>query len=228
MGAAFDRLGAKTNDVRIEAVLRASRLSSPRVGRSPRASRPASERPRVTDSRSVRQGTGPCICLGLQVLCDSSEESPGVDGLGVLNGVCQRLPDEARVPHLGWNTVTPEPGCRILATMDGSFANSFALRQAPPGWNAAWTTHGVPFIAAVERGPNMRASSIPSCPRSGFLTSRARLTSRQAPVRPHDRAPVRWLCASVPCLDVQDGRVVKAFTFANCATRVIPPSSGAL
>jgi len=48
------------------------------------------------------------ICLGLQALFDSSEESPGVPGLGIFGGIVKRfdLPPELKVPQIGWNCVT--------------------------------------------------------------------------------------------------------------------------
>src|SRR2546427_12770492 len=46
------------------------------------------------------------VCLGMQMLCEASEEAPGVAGLGVIPGICRRLPEDVRVPHLGWNAVT--------------------------------------------------------------------------------------------------------------------------
>jgi len=54
------------------------------------------------------------ICLGMQMLCEASEEAPGVAGLGVVAGTCRRLPPHVRIPHLGWNSVTPEPEARLL------------------------------------------------------------------------------------------------------------------
>lgn len=47
------------------------------------------------------------ICLGLQLLFDSSEESPGVEGLHLLDGVVKRIPDGEgiKVPHIGWNSL---------------------------------------------------------------------------------------------------------------------------
>lgn len=53
------------------------------------------------------------ICLGLQLLFDSSEESPGVKGLGVLPGKIVKIPDDQglKVPHIGWNSLKyPKPG----------------------------------------------------------------------------------------------------------------------
>ncbi len=92
------------------------------------------------------------ICLGLQLLAETSAESPGVRGLGVLPGAVRRLPDTVRVPQLGWNRITPSTGCRLLAAGHVYFANSYALAAAPPGWAAAVADHGGTFVAAVERG----------------------------------------------------------------------------
>jgi glutamine amidotransferase len=48
------------------------------------------------------------ICLGYQILFDSSEEDPGVEGLGAFKGEVVRFPDsELKVPHMGWNEITP-------------------------------------------------------------------------------------------------------------------------
>jgi len=46
------------------------------------------------------------ICLGLQLLFESSEESPGVEGLGLIKGRVVRIPDRGmKIPHMGWNTL---------------------------------------------------------------------------------------------------------------------------
>jgi len=93
-----------------------------------------------------------CICLGLQVLCEASDETPGVRGLGVISTTIGRFPDDVRVPQLGWNEVTPDAGCRLLTRGFAYYANSYRLAEPPAGWHVARTTHGSPFIAALERG----------------------------------------------------------------------------
>jgi len=45
------------------------------------------------------------VCLGLQLLFEESEESPGVQGLGIVPGRVTRLPDRVKVPHMGWNQI---------------------------------------------------------------------------------------------------------------------------
>jgi imidazole glycerol phosphate synthase glutamine amidotransferase subunit len=92
------------------------------------------------------------ICLGLQLLCEASEESPGVRGLGVVPCAIGRFGGAVRVPQMGWNRVEPDPACRLLEPGWAYFANSYRLAEAPPGWGAAWTDHGGPFVSAFERG----------------------------------------------------------------------------
>jgi len=91
------------------------------------------------------------ICLGLQLLCARSAESPGVAGLGLVRAPVLRL-GGARVPHLGWNRLEAPPGARVLTSGLVYYANSYALRRAPRGFLAAWTEHGQPFVGALERG----------------------------------------------------------------------------
>jgi imidazole glycerol phosphate synthase glutamine amidotransferase subunit len=93
-----------------------------------------------------------CVCLGLQLLARSSEESPGVNGLGVLPLDAGRFTGPVRVPQLGWNRIEPEPGCRFLQAGHVYFANSYRLTEKPAGWNVAWSEYGGRFVAAVERG----------------------------------------------------------------------------
>ncbi|HET7632523.1 MAG TPA: imidazole glycerol phosphate synthase subunit HisH [Gemmatimonadaceae bacterium] len=95
------------------------------------------------------------VCLGLQVLATDSEESPGVAGLGVLRARVCRFPDTVPVPQLGWNLVEPVPGSALVQPGYAYFANAYHLGGAADGWVAAWATHGVRFVAALERGPQL-------------------------------------------------------------------------
>ncbi|MEO1717854.1 MAG: imidazole glycerol phosphate synthase subunit HisH [Planctomycetota bacterium] len=91
------------------------------------------------------------ICLGLQLLCRSSEESPGFSGLGVIDSDVRRLSGELRVPQFGWNTV--ERGDTSIRT-DGYayYANSYCVAEPPHGWRCATTPYGASIVAAIERG----------------------------------------------------------------------------
>lgn len=96
------------------------------------------------------------ICLGLQLLAEQSEESPGARGLSLLPGKVTRLRAEGvRVPHIGWNHVEPGPDCRLLQAGAAYFAHSFRLERAPAGFAAATAQHGDRFVAALERGPQL-------------------------------------------------------------------------
>jgi glutamine amidotransferase len=148
-------LGA--TDVRVEADPRAavSRdvLVLPGVGAfGPAAAAIAPARDRIIEA--IRNGL-PClgICLGMQLLCDGSDEGPGM-GLGVLAGRVTRL-DAKRVPHIGWNSLE-QAGDPLFAESGFSmayFANGYACRVADETEVIAWTTHESDrFPAAVRRG----------------------------------------------------------------------------
>lgn len=92
------------------------------------------------------------ICVGMQLLARSSEESEGADGLGQVEGRVARFPDTVRVPQLGWNEVVADPGCRFVSDGWAYFANSYRMEALPDGWFGAISDHGGPFVAAMERG----------------------------------------------------------------------------
>ncbi len=92
------------------------------------------------------------ICLGMQLLCESSDESPDAVGLGILPLRVGRFSSDVRVPQLGWNRVTADADCELLRSGYAYFANSYRLTDAPAGWRTAWSDHGGRFVAALERG----------------------------------------------------------------------------
>ena len=99
------------------------------------------------------------ICLGLQLLFDESEESPGVPGLGLIPGAVRRLRTDRKVPHIGWSEVGWRPGT-VLAPDDGGpadrtyyFVHSYACEPVDDGDVRGTATHGVGFVAAAGRGP---------------------------------------------------------------------------
>ncbi len=156
------------------------------------------------------------ICLGMQMLCDASDETPGVTGLGIVAGTCRRLPPDVRIPHLGWNQVSIEPGPRFVSDGVAAFANSYALRERPDGWTAAWTTHGVPFVAALERGRVLACQFHPELSGGyGAALLERWLTGRPAPAAAAATGASRLLPRLIPCLDVQEGRVVKGIRFQD-------------
>src|SRR5947209_5269187 len=59
------------------------------------------------------------ICLGMQALFESSEEAPDVRGLGIYAGSVRRFPQDARVPHMGWNELEVRPEAKLMRNLDG-------------------------------------------------------------------------------------------------------------
>jgi len=115
------------------------------------------------DAHSLRQplieavGRGAAflgICLGLQALYESSEEAPALRGLGLIAGRVTRLPENVKLPHMGWNTLKTVRKTRLLDSVPADayfyFAHSFA---APAGGeeSAAISEHGREFVAVLEK-----------------------------------------------------------------------------
>jgi imidazole glycerol phosphate synthase glutamine amidotransferase subunit len=95
------------------------------------------------------------ICLGLQALYESSEEAPTLPGLGLLPGRVTRLPEDVKLPHMGWNTLKNVRTTRLLDSVPSGayfyFAHSFAAPAAGQE-SAAVSEHGREFIAVLEKG----------------------------------------------------------------------------
>lgn len=96
------------------------------------------------------------ICLGLQWLFEGSTEAPGVAGLGVFAGVCERLGGSLalKVPHVGWNSLSfPRPSRLMAGLAEGTqvyFTHSYAAPLVDDA--VAACEYGAAFSAAVERG----------------------------------------------------------------------------
>ena len=103
------------------------------------------------------------ICVGMQVMFERGVER-GVDteGLGEWPGVVRELPSDV-LPHMGWNTVEPDPGSILFEGIEDErfyFVHSYAAQEwqldvMPPFPQPAltWAEHGGRFLAAVENGP---------------------------------------------------------------------------
>lgn len=98
------------------------------------------------------------ICLGLQLLFSSSEESPGVKGLGIFDGEIVTIPKDngVKVPHIGWNSVELKQNNGIFSGIDNNsyfyFVHSYYLRNADENTVAGITDYGVKIECAVQRG----------------------------------------------------------------------------
>ena len=97
------------------------------------------------------------ICLGLQILFEESEESPGVKGLGLLRGKVLRLPKESglKIPHIGWNSLSVGKPGGLFAGVEGEpyvyFVHSYYLR-AEEDVVTATAEYGTTIHAAVQKG----------------------------------------------------------------------------
>lgn len=98
------------------------------------------------------------ICLGMQLLFESSEESPGVKGLGILRGHILRIPEnpDLKIPHMGWNSLDIKPGAKIFRGVESGayvyFVHSYYLKAEEEEIVAAATEYSTHIHASVERG----------------------------------------------------------------------------
>jgi glutamine amidotransferase len=153
--AAFKRLGAAPLITRDAAEVQAARaVVVPGVGAfgpGMQALRDASLvdllRERVAADRPTAG-----ICLGMQLLFATSDETPGATGLGIIDAHVARFADTLTVPQMGWNQVAAPEGARFFRDGFAYFANSY--RAVPPldGWRCATADYGGTFVAGIERG----------------------------------------------------------------------------
>lgn len=98
------------------------------------------------------------ICLGLQLLFRSSDESPGVEGIGLLDGEIVSIPPKEgyKIPHMGWNSIEIKEGARLFRGIENQsyvyFVHSYYLKADHPEDVAATTDYIVPIHASVEHG----------------------------------------------------------------------------
>ena len=98
------------------------------------------------------------ICLGLQLLFEGSEESSGVEGLGLLKGRILRIPDKEglKIPHIGWNSLDLQGEGRLFAGLPSQpyvyFVHSYYLEAADETIVKATTEYSVSIHASVEQG----------------------------------------------------------------------------
>jgi glutamine amidotransferase len=94
------------------------------------------------------------VCVGMQWMFDSSEEAPGVHGLGLITGTNQRFPTDVKSPHVGWNSLACDEGSRLFRGIpSGSFVYFTHSYRAPVVTaTVARSEYGGEFSAAVEQG----------------------------------------------------------------------------
>lgn len=94
------------------------------------------------------------ICLGMQILLDSSEEAPGIEGMSVIKGRVVRFRGAMKIPHMGWNSVEiAKPSAIFDAVPDGAyfyFVHSY-FPEAEEPVSATFTDYGGRFTSSVQK-----------------------------------------------------------------------------
>lgn len=95
------------------------------------------------------------ICLGLQLLFESSEEWGTWEGLGVFPGRVRRLPPGLKVPHMGWNTLSVKSPCRLLDGIPENtafyFVHSYYVEPDDTALITCTTAYGIEFTSVAVR-----------------------------------------------------------------------------
>lgn len=157
---AFQALGqevAVTRDK--DAILKAEGVVLPGVGAFGDAMQKLKDYDLVETIHKVVENNTPFlgICLGLQLMFESSEETPGVEGLKLLEGRIVRIPegDGIKIPHIGWNSLSyPNQGRLYRDIPQDSFVyfvHSYYLQAEEPEIVMATTQYGVEIHASVEK-----------------------------------------------------------------------------
>lgn len=95
------------------------------------------------------------LCLGIQVIFDSSEESPGAEGLGLFRGTCMRFTGDMKIPHMGWNTIKKVSYSPLLEGIGQGeqfyFVHSYYAVPEKESIVSAKTEYGVEFPSVITR-----------------------------------------------------------------------------
>jgi imidazole glycerol phosphate synthase glutamine amidotransferase subunit len=153
---ALQRLGAASQRTASpESIAKAETLLLPGVGHYAALIRALDERNlRMPLIAAIRRGVPFLgICLGLQVLFESSEEAPQLRGLNLMLGRVSALPSNIKLPHMGWNQLAAKRESGLLAGVGPQdyfyFAHSYAALDSN-GTASATCTHGAEFTAVIE------------------------------------------------------------------------------
>ena len=96
------------------------------------------------------------ICLGMQLLLQHGVEVRPCDGLGVVQGVCDRIPTSLKLPHIGWNSLNFHNQSPLFQGLEDGvyvyFVHSFSAQQTDGTQVIATTNYGVEVTAAVQNG----------------------------------------------------------------------------
>ncbi len=153
---ALERLGVQSELTADPAVIRsAERVILPGVGSAAEGMKRLQAKGLVECVRGLQQPVLG-VCLGMQLLFESSEEDGGVETLGLIPGKVALLPSSPgiTVPHMGWNTLLTGREPKLLDGVEPEARFYFVHSYAAPvnAFTIASCTHGTPFCAMVQRG----------------------------------------------------------------------------
>jgi len=156
---AIEKLGGSVKVVsRPEDVLHAEKLVFPGVGSFGSMMHILEKKGYVDPLKTFLMSQKPFfgICLGMQALFESSEEAPGIRGLGIIKGLVKRFQIDKSVPHIGWNGVNIKKPSRIFKDAAGSekfyFVHSYYVAPEEQEVVLTTTDYGLEFVSSVESG----------------------------------------------------------------------------
>ena len=142
-----------------ETILNADKVILPGVGAFGDAMKCLEKSGLVETAKAVAKSGKPLlgICLGLHLMFEESDETPGETGLGIFKGKIVKIPekDGLKIPHMGWNSLKRRPEAKLFRGIeDGSyvyFVHSYYLKAEDESIVAASTEYGTVIHASVER-----------------------------------------------------------------------------
>lgn len=143
-----------------EEILNADKVILPGVGAFGDAMKCLEESGLTKTVKAVAESGKPFlgICLGLHLLFEESEESPGVKGLGIFKGKIVKIPDNGslKIPHMGWNNIHITKDSKILKNIGSEpyvyFVHSYYVEAEDSSVVSAYTEYGQRLDIAVEQG----------------------------------------------------------------------------
>ncbi len=133
------------------------KLILPGVGAFGDAMRELGKRGLIAPIKEFVAGGGPFlgICLGMQLLLDSSDEARGVAGLSLVAGTVKRFSSRQKCPHMGWNEIVPRSKDRIFRgasrPLYAYFCHSYYVRPREARVVAGETEYGVTFASVIRQ-----------------------------------------------------------------------------
>lgn len=153
--AAFRRLGKQPEITENTSVIRdADYVVLPGVGNFGPAVKTLEIKNQISDIQDRVSEKRPtlAVCLGFQLLAQSSDEDKDVKGLGVITSKVTKMKIAQPIPQIGWNQIEVDDKCSLLESGYFYFANSYAYSEIDDSWAKAYYTYEKRYIAACEKG----------------------------------------------------------------------------